>query len=313
MRLHHLIRNLGLDDDQIRSLEAFLKYKGWEEKEVSSTSKIKHKDLMSEVRIYGRTLFDGREAFIASMNALIEYLIEKDFLLVTKNSTGAKLKCQIDKIYDSTEMKIKLLKYLQGRGRGKRREEIAEHFNISENSLGKRLQELQDKDNHILGTKIKIELERATNQYNSTVHPFFLALNLSEVYGMLTTLMKAEASVPGGTMTDIIKDIVSQLTDYAKGILKDSGLDIDSYDTDVPLAFREESPKNKYYHAMKSGSICRLWLFDSAETLVGRLKFNRDGGREFIFYPEDGGNPLPLDCDDIKDLLEREESQEDLR
>ncbi|WP_320123019.1 hypothetical protein [uncultured Sphaerochaeta sp.] len=262
---------------------------------------------MDRVRRFARTRFEDRELFIKSMNNFIDEMNDRE-LLLNESVEGRKLHCQIDKIYESSEMKIKLLKYLQGRGKGKRRDDIAEHFNITKHSVDKRIQELQSRDNYILGTKIQINPERATNIYDSTVHPLFLALNLSEVYGMLTSLIQAEMSVPGGTVTDIIKDVVSQLTDYAEGILKDSGLNIDAYHTDVSRAFRNESPKNKYYHAMKTGSVCMLRLYKSEDSLVGTLKPNMNPGNDFFFYPKGGGAPIPLACDDIKELIEIEES-----
>ncbi|MFA5546209.1 MAG: hypothetical protein WDA14_11225 [Sphaerochaetaceae bacterium] len=307
MNFYQLIREIGLDQNQIDSLNPFFHHAALDMKDFSISNKLKHDDLMRKVREYAKTLFEDREVFISSMNSLIVELIEKDLLLVEKNQSKDKMRCQVDKIYDSTEMKVKLLKFLQGSGQGKQRTEIATHFNISENALADRIQELRSPHNQILGTRIKIELERKTNLYDSTVHPLFLALNLSEVYGMIIGLMKAEQFVPGDTVTNIIKDLVCQLTDYAKDILKESGLDIDAYTTDGPRSFRNESPKNRYYHVMKAGSLCRLLLYEGGDPLLGKLKPNLDHGKEFIFHPQDGDTPLQLDCSDIKDLIEIEE------
>jgi len=309
MLISDFVRENIEDVEEVKSLNAFLQYFVWDEKEVGPKRKISHKDLMSKVSIYARTLFEDRELFIKSMNFFIEVLHGKKLLIVEKDITRRKLFCQIDKIYDSTEMKIKLLKYLQGKGDGKPRHVITKHFNLeNRKSLDKRILELKSSDNHILGTKIQINLERKTNQYYSTVHPLFLALNLSEVYGMLACLIKSEKDVPGGTVTDIIKDIVPQLTDYAKDVLKESGLDIDAYYNDEPHTFREESPKHKYYHAMKTGSDCCICLYDDEQSMVGKIKLNFNQGKEFVFHPKDGSSPFELDCDEIKDLIEIEEA-----
>lgn len=185
MLLHQLIREAVFNKEGVESLDLFLSHLAWECREVSTEKKLNHKYLMQKTREYARTLFDDREIFIRSMNDLVGKLDEQNFLDIT-NNPATRLKCQIDKIYESSEMKVKLLKYLQGRGKGKQRDEIADHFNISLTSLTERVQELRSPDNHILGTRIQIDLERGTNLYDSTVHPLFLALNLSEVYGMLT-------------------------------------------------------------------------------------------------------------------------------
>ncbi len=159
--------------------------------------------------------------------------------------------CKHEDVTNSTEFKIILLKYLQGEG--KRRKKIAEYFNISERSLSNRINELQSIDNQILGIKIQIELERGRNNYNSTVHPIFLALNLSEVYGLLLTLENAENSIYGETIKDIKSDIINQLTDCAKTILRNSDVNIET-DTQKEKHFRNESKKTQLLTNMKLGT-----------------------------------------------------------
>lgn len=303
MELQQMIKNLGFEETQIKSLDLFLHHARWEKKEISSINQLKHEDLMEKVREYAKTLFEGREQFISSINNLIMELLENDMLIVEENKSKNKLDCQVDKIYDSTEMKIKLLKFLQGRGNGKNRTTIAEHFNMSDTALGNRIQELRSSDNHILGTKIQIELERKTNLYDSTCHPLFLALNLTEVYGMLVGLMNAERLVPNDdTITNIIKDIVSQLTDYAKSVLKESGLNIDVYSSERLRSFRNEATIDNYYHMMKTRTLCRIWLYGRDDSMVGRLKPATMNRKDFLFCPEDGSEPFQLNSNEIKNL-----------
>lgn len=300
MLISDFVRENIEDEDQFRSLNAFLYECGWLDKEITPDKKLNHKQLMEKVREYTRTIFVGREVIISSMNDFIDELKKQNLLFINKGTI--RLYCQVDKLYDSTEMKVKLLKFLQGKGEGKSRLDIAEHFNISQNALSTRIQEMDLPNNQILGVNVRIKLDRGTNLYDSTCHPLFLALNLTEVYSMFLGLMRAERLVPDDTITNIIKDIVSQLTDYAKGVLKESGLDIDAYSTDGPRSFRNEATIDNYYHMMKTRTLCRIWLYGRDDSMVGRLKPATMNRKDFLFCPEDGSEPFQLNSNEIKNL-----------
>ncbi|MDP3443649.1 MAG: hypothetical protein Q8T08_12390, partial [Ignavibacteria bacterium] len=307
MNIYDLINGSGVEGNQKALLEQFFQEIHWIEKEFSFDRKISHKELMEKVNQYTRSLFETREQFISVMNIFIDYIIDSDFLetqkTIKKGRGKSKYKCQVDKIYDSVEMKVKLLKFLQGTKDGKRRTEIANHFNISLNSIDKRLTELQSRENHILGTKVQIELERSTNSYNSTVHPIFLTLNLSELYMLLGILKRQEKSIAGNEVRKIITDIVSQLIDYAKGILKNSGIDMDGYVDDETRSFRNESSHSRLINLMKSGNRIILHLYAETTPRIGVLKHNTTSNKEFLFKP-DNGDPIYLDSAEIKEVVD---------
>jgi len=206
-------------------------------------------------------------------------------------------------------MQIKLLKYLQGTGDGKTRSEIASYFNITERALSDRVQKFMHPDNHILGTNVQIEVKRRTNLYDSTAHPIFLALNLSEVYSLLSHLIKIDNSLSSSALSadesikNIIIDIISQLTGYAKNILRQAELDVDAYKTDEPRKFRNETEENEYYKNMKIKHIYRMWIKGNKDFLEGSLQVNTGTGKEFIFYPSDNKMPIQLDWDEIDLIL----------
>jgi len=248
------------------------------------------------VNEYAKGLFDERESFITAINLLMKEKYDIDKF------------CKFENIYDSVEVKIKLLKYLQGKETGKSRLDIAEHFNVSENTISKRLLELQSIDNQVLGKKVSIELERTTNLYDSTIHPLLLTLNLSEVYGLIITLGKASNSLFGTTIKDIISDIVVQLTDYAADILSESGLNIDSYKNRYINEFRNESKKTQLLTLMKTKSQCTIQFKNRDKPLTGILKMGKSSSKFFLFV-SNKGEKIPLNDEDIKDIIEIESNK----
>lgn len=305
-KLRNLVKKMWLDENQAHSLEKFFDYASYHQRELFINGKIKQRDFMKAYRAYARSIFEEREIFITSMNELINTIIENDLFHAANDRDNPGKGGQIDKIYDSTEMKVKILKFLQGSRHGKTREAIAEHFNISVRALNNRLKALQDDENHILGTKVAITVERGTNLYDSTTHPIFLALNLTEVYGLLLCLMSADEKLSSldSAITNIIKDVVNQLTDYAKDILKNTGLPVDDYATDGPRSFRQEPIESNYLHAMKTGSDCQLVLYDHEKPIIGKPKLSLDSENAFLFIPNDGSAPLYLKAEDIKEFID---------
>lgn len=254
MTIQNAIKESELTSEQKILLTNFFYEISWEKKDIKIIEKNNFKDFKKLVNEYAINNFEIREEFITAINFFMEsYFNEENF-------------CKHEDVTNSTEFKIKLLKYLQGGG--KRREKIAKHFNISERSLSNRISELQSVDNQILGTKIHIEIERGSNNYNSTVHPIFLALNLSEVYGLLLTLENAEDSIYGETLKDIKSDIINQLTEYAKTILQNSDLNIET-DTKKEKHFRNESIKTQLLHNMKKGELCLVNLKNKKKLIKG--------------------------------------------
>ena len=87
MKFSQLVREIGLDQYQIDSLDPFFYHAALDMKDISISNKLKHEDLMRKVREYAKTLFEDREVFISSMDSLIVELIEKDLLLVEKKKS----------------------------------------------------------------------------------------------------------------------------------------------------------------------------------------------------------------------------------
>lgn len=123
---------------------------------------------------------------------------------------------------DGDRRLLEMLKYLHSGA--KTREEIANHFNISEKSLSDDLKVLQD-DYSFMGQNMKITLKRGDNTYESTIHPIFLPLNLTEIFA-LTIAIKTlvdESNLLKDHLHNISDRIFQQLSPYAsEKILRDA-------------------------------------------------------------------------------------------
>ncbi len=118
--------------------------------------------------------------------------------------------------------RLEILKLLHGRSM--RTAEIAEHFKPGcDDSFIRTIQgDMAALRNGIdvFGTKVKVEdviESHSIRSYKSTVHPFFLALNLTELFALLKLLEGASADpVVGASYKNIFDCIYSQITDYAR-------------------------------------------------------------------------------------------------
>ena len=262
----------------------------WVQSHRSETNKV--------IRSFAHQFFDDRENIVTSINHFMAHL--KQYGL----SYEGDLFCQVDKIYRGDEIKIKLLKYLQ-KPRGTR-EKIADHFNMSSNAINNHLTELQD-GCFILGSRVKIAPSRGTNEYDSTVHPVFLALNLSEIY-TLTVALKSftSKSVFSDTANDIADDVYRQLTEYGKEIIdkraKEAGIQFGysegGYRKEIWADGRnaaDEINKQKKRHRvywLKSGSTCEIDYSDKNERMYGVLAFNPHDDSTVILVNKDGSEEL---------------------
>lgn len=132
--------------------------------------------------------------------------------------------CRVDQIFPVVETCIRLLRELHGgeytsREYASRRVVVAEKFGMSLNSLQNYISHLTDpKGCDMLGSSVQIEeiRSRVTN-YDPTIHPVFLALNLTEVY-FLTIVLRILCDEKGGekTASDIAYDVYRQLSRYGK-------------------------------------------------------------------------------------------------
>ena len=137
--------------------------------------------------------------------------------------------CMMDKCMDSTEKTIYLLKYLQGGEEPatevqRTMQDIADHFGISNTAAGSIWGSLEYGIN-LLGSDIKITRRSIRgNNYDNTVHPVFLALNLTEAFFLTEVLRRVFDALTGenkrwqDTAADIAYDVRRQLSEnYCTG------------------------------------------------------------------------------------------------
>ena len=137
---------------------------------------------------------------------------------------GGQPMCMLDKCWDATERTIFMLKYLQGGevpapDARRSQADIAEYLGMSENAVGAALASLERKLN-LLGSNIEIERSGSRgNNYDNTVHPVFLALNLTEAFFLTEVLRRVFDSLTGenkrwqDTAADIAYDVRRQLSE----------------------------------------------------------------------------------------------------
>jgi len=198
------------------------------------------------------------------------------------------------KFMEKTERMIEILKYLHEEP--KTREEIADHFGISERQLNKDLSELQNGDYSFLGYNMKINLERRKNTYDSTIHPVFLPLNLSEVYALTIGLKLTGKGTAFEDVFNYVSDcIYDQLSAYGQSRISEKAKEKSvPFSDEHQKAYRYEKEilntnlKQKrsqmiaYY--LKSGALCEV-EYDTAEgirTVTGRIDLAKDNRKDFI-------------------------------
>lgn len=183
---------------------------------------------------------------------------------------------------------IELLKYLQDQP--KTRENIAEHFNISNTKLSADLSELQDGSYSFLGYKMKIDLKWGDNTYNSTIHPVFLPLNLSEVYALTIGLKQAGKGTVYKDIFNYISDsIYNQLSAYGKRRISNKAKELDlyfnnivektyRYEPDEPDKYLKQKRSQMLSYYLKSGALCKV-EYDTDEGIkiaIGRIDYAKD-------------------------------------
>lgn len=204
------------------------------------------------------------------------------------------IKIDIDTYFPTLNFKekpirmIELLKYLQEKP--KTRPEIAAHFDISETQLSDDLGELQDGSYSFLGYKMKIDLNRGDNTYNSTIHPVFLPLNLSEVYALTIGLKQAGKGTVYKDIFNYISDsIYDQLSAYGKRRILDKAKELDlyfndtvqktyRYEPDEPDKYLKQKRSQMLAYYLKSGALCKV-EYDADEgikTAIGRVDYAKD-------------------------------------
>lgn len=190
-----------------------------------------------------------------------------------------------NKFLEKHERIIKLLKYLHEGA--KTRGEISEYFGISERVLSNDLNELRNGDYSFLGYNMKINLIRGENTYDSTIHPVFMPLNLSEVYAMTVGLkMTGKGTIFEDVFDYIADSIYAQLSNYGKRCMsqkaEEVGIDFHDnqnkayrFEDDLLNRQLERGRKGMYAYFLKSGSPCEIEYMTEAgiNKITGQIKF----------------------------------------
>lgn len=123
------------------------------------------------------------------------------------------------------ERLVDLLKTLQ---EGKTKQELLDYYSISRKPLEKDINELVMGTN-ILGQKVKIrDTQRDQNRitYQSSIHPIFLPLNMTEVYYLimgLKSLSTDNEAMTNKTFDHLANRIYCQLSDYGRNKIDKKG------------------------------------------------------------------------------------------
>lgn len=180
---------------------------------------------------------------------------------------------------DSFERKIDLLKTLN---ENKTKAELMEHYNIGSNPLLKDINELID-GTTLLGQKVKIrdiQKEKGKIIYQSTIHPIFMPLNLTEVYFLivgLKSLSKEHESFSSRIYDNLANRIYSQLSEYARKKIyskcKQMGMSF-PYDDELE-EFSESMDEEKMAkivdntlaYLWKAGAKCNIYMKNDDKTI----------------------------------------------
>lgn len=195
----------------------------------------------------------------------------------------------LGKYMEMYERRLELLKFLQEEP--KTREQIAEYFGISQRTVQDDLDILQSGEFDFLDYNMKIELEYGDNTYDSTIHPIFLPLNLSEVYALTIGLkMLGDNHIFSDMYDYIAESIYSQLSPYGKRIIEKSakkeqialkGIDAKEYRYEYDLLddLLKDKRQGMYTYFIKSGEDCEIEYLEAEEskTIIGKVETARNG------------------------------------
>lgn len=147
------------------------------------------------------------------------------------------------------------------------KDNLANQYAISGKTLGQDLSELE-MGKSFLGQNIRIDrLEGKEICYISSVHPIFMARNLSEIFSLTIGLMELGKNIfMEQTYTHIAHTIYNQLSPYAQKLIKARGEELGirfnedkrykSYQQEKE--YKERHKENALLYAVKSGEKCKI-------------------------------------------------------
>ena len=199
-----------------------------------------------------------------------------------------------DKVHSSDEIKIELLKLTQTgnpEGNHQSRDELAAALFMSPEALKPHLKKLQQGMN-LLGSHVKIELAHSDNVYDSTIHPIFLALNLTEVNFLVNCLrLQFRGSEFEKIADDIAADVYRQLSDYGKRVTdRVAGQNAIEAMGDRPKrelrpGYRKEIDTQDIPYLFKSRQCVMEDISNSGEKIYGKIRAENG---EYVFEAVDG-------------------------
>ena len=212
-------------------------------------------------------------------------------------------------IDDPTERRLKMARFLH---QPRSVDELVSHFFQSDRTIRKDLAAMEEGIS-FMGQRIQIRKTREGGKirYQSTLHPVFLPLNLTEVYALTAGLL---AIIPRGSP---LYDIYQYLAEFIYGQLSDYGRDIifnaaerervclPAPDAAISGSYRDERDlieKRAWALAymLKRFEICSVHYVEGGEEKVvcGRIRFNPIAGSSSLKVIRDESD-ITLDASQI--------------
>jgi hypothetical protein len=247
----------------------------------------------------------GRES---TRKIIVEFY---DYLISHEKCTELKSSCLFNKrFFDYPfERQLEIAKFLHESRTDK---EIEKEFDIDERTRRKDLQELE-KGITVLGSTIRVKKEKKGNRsyYRATVHPIFLALNLTEVYALTVYLdrvlrkntKKREKEGKDDQNADMVRDISEriklQLSDYAF-----SALFKDQERPRIRNEYHNDEEYAKKYIQMylmkREGMLCKLiW---QGKQYIGAIRWVKE--LQDYRVVTDKGEVLDADLEDVDFIVD---------
>ena len=220
-------------------------------------------------------------------------------------------------VMNKYERQVDLLKTLNS---GKTKVELEQYYSLSKKPLEKDIDELV-MGTRILGQKVKIRDIRSDHKaitYQSTIHPVFMPLNLTEVYYLtvgLKMLSSEHETIMGQTLENISNRVYCQLSDSAR-----KKIDKKAREADVSFPYEEEferynvcwdeeemardNLRSTLAYIWKAGIQCTIHLKNEVMEVIPDIYIAYDISTNEVFLKEspEGNRKRKLDIDEILDI-----------
>jgi len=191
--------------------------------------------------------------------------------------------------------RLAILKLLQRKPM--RTGEVADHFDVDDRTIRTDMDALRNGID-ILGVKVKIDSKAQGGQkhsYKSTVHPIFLALNLSEVLALLNLLEDAsQGKFSGNVYKRICNAVYAQLTEYARERLQGKlekiydGAEVQNLLEEDTLKKWVEYEQHAYAYLFKSGKYVPAEITSEDGTIIRDVQIMDIRGNKVHVRASDG-------------------------